>query len=126
MRKDLEPDAFERALQSAFDFVCYYIGRAVIWAGTLGRLKCDPMYVGVRRSKFRECRFCHPRAGETYLTREGTHYIGLLAGVVIVCAAAAYVFFNVGPNAPLPPENPLPESGLPTPVTTDFTVNTNS
>ena len=125
MRRDLEPDAFERALQTAFDFVCYHLGRAVIFVGTLGRLKCDPMYAGVRRSKFRECRFHHLRAGESYLTREATHYVGLLAGVVMVCAAAAYVFFQVGSPAPPPPENPLPESGLPAPANTDFTVSTN-
>jgi len=126
MRKDLEPDAFERALQSAFDFVCYYIGRAVIWAGTLGRLKCDPIYVGVRRRKLRECHFRHLRAGESYLTREGTHYVGLLAAAVMVCGAAVYLYFQVGPHAPPPPQNPLPESGLPAPVNTDFTVSTNS
>ena len=121
MRTSSERDAFETALQRAFDFCCYYLGRAVILLGTLGRLKCDPLFAFVPRRKLRDCGFQHRRAGQLYMTREGTHVVGSLAGLVLVCAVGVFLYFQVGVESPFPLENPIPELQAPVAVDTNYT-----
>jgi hypothetical protein len=118
VRTSPEQDAFERALQRVFDFVCYYLGRAVVLVGTLGRLKCDPVYVSVPRRRLRECGFHHRRAGMLFLTREGTHYVGFIAGLVLVCGVALFGYFRLGPEHEVIVENPMATPVVVVPETT--------
>ena len=108
VQRNPEQDAFERAFQCAFDFTCYHLGRAVTLVGTLGRLKCDPVYLSVARRRMRECGFSHRRAGLLYLTREGTHYIGFIAGLVLVCGAAVYGYVQFAPERAVLYVDPMP------------------
>jgi hypothetical protein len=113
MRTSSQRDAFETALQGAFDFCCYYLGRAVILLGTLGRLKCDPLFAFMPRRKLRDCGLHHRRGGQLYMTREGTHVVGSLAGLVLVCSVGVFLYFHVGDERPFPSENPTPELHAP-------------
>ena len=121
MRTSSERDAFETAIQGAFDFCCYYLGRTVILLGTLGRLKCDPLFVFVPRRKLRDCGLHHRRGGQLYMTREGTHVVGSLAGLVLICAVGGFLYFRVGVESPFPSENPTPELQAPAAGYTNYT-----
>ena len=121
MRTSSERDAFETALQGAFDFCCYYLGRAVILLGTLGRLKCDPLFAFVLRRKLSDCGLYHRRGGQLYMTREGTHVVGSLAGLVLVCFVGVFLYFYVGVERPFPSEDPTPELQAPAAGFTNYT-----
>ena len=107
-------------MQGAFGFCCYYLGRAVILLGTLGRLKCDPLFAFMPRRKLRDCGLHHRRGGQLYMTREGTHVVGSLAGLVLVCAVGLFLYFRVGVESPFPSENPVPELQAPAAGDTNY------
>ena len=53
--------------------------------------------------------------------REGTHVVGSLAGLVLVCAVGLFLYFHVGVESPFPSENPAPELQAPAAGDTNYT-----
>jgi len=93
MRKSLVDTAFEIVLEFAFEFGCYSIGRVVILVISLGRWKCDPIAAFVPRRRLRVSGFRYLRGQKVYLTREATHLVGLINGVLLVCGGVLIWYF---------------------------------
>ncbi len=74
----------EGVLEVFLEVACYYIGRMVVPAISLGRWKCDRMTANVPRRKLRAAGFYHVRGGQVYLTTEATMSVGLVTVVLLI------------------------------------------
>lgn len=84
------------AFELVVEFACYQLGQAVVWLASLGHWKCDPMEAFVPRRKLAASGFRYLRGQQVYLTREGTHLVGLISAVLLVCGGVMIWYSRKG------------------------------
>jgi len=85
-------DFLRDALCGVMELVCYFVGRIIAPAISLGRWNCDRITADTPRRKIRAAGLYHVRDRQVYLPVEATELVGLLtillavgSGVLIWC-----------------------------------------